>query len=94
LGLIELAVSQGVTTDAIYRLALTANSYWFPEKYARTAQYFSLFANRSWRRVPAPPVLGATFSTLSGWRRTVDARLQQVGIALPYDQRAKAACGL
>ncbi len=94
LGLIELAASQGATAEAIYRLALTANSYWFPEKYARTAQYFSLFANRSWRKVSAPPVLGATFSTLSGWQRNVDARLRQVGIALPPNPRGEPACGV
>lgn len=32
LGLIELAVSQGLSAEAIYRIALAANSYWFPER--------------------------------------------------------------
>lgn len=32
LGLMELAVAQGATAEAIYRLALTANAYWFPRE--------------------------------------------------------------
>lgn len=96
LGLIELAVSQGRTADAVYRIALAANSHWFPEQYARTAQYFSHFENRPWKRVSAPLVLGAPFSSLSGWKQHVDAPLWRAKIAPPVDPRAQleAACGL
>ena len=96
LGLIELAVSQGATADKIYRIALAANSFWFPEQYARTAQYFSHFANRPWPRVSAPQVLGATYSSLTGWQRHINAPLWQAKTALPADPRAQpaAACGI
>jgi len=95
LGLIELAVSQGATADRIYRIALTANSFWFPEQYARTAQYFTRFAKRPWRRVSAPQVLSAGYSSLSGWQRHIDAPLRQAKIAPPLDPRAQpATCAL
>lgn len=95
-GLIELAVSQARTADAVYRIALAANAYWFPEQYARTAQYFSHFEGRSWQRVSAPVVLGASFSTLSGWKQRVDAPLWAAKVVPPVDPRAppEAACGL
>jgi hypothetical protein len=93
LGLIELAVSQGATAEAVYRIAATANSYWFPAEYARTAQYFSRFEDRSWKGVSAPLVLAASFSTLSGWKQHVDAPLWRVGLAPPVDPRAKAPVG-
>ena len=96
LGLIELAVSQGATADAAYRIALAANSYWFPGQYVRTAQYFSVFENRAWRRVPASRVLSATYSSISGWRQHVEAPLRQAMVALPADPRTggQAGCGV
>jgi hypothetical protein len=94
LGLIELAASQGATADTVYRAALTANSFWFPEQYARTAQYFSHFANRSWKTVSAQLVLGADFSTLAGWQRNVDASLRRAGITLPDTPAASPVCGI
>ena len=96
LGLIELAVSQGATADAVYRIALAANSYWFPREYARTAQYFSHFENRAWKRVPAPQVLAAAYSSLSGWRQNVEAPLREAKVLLPADPRtgSEAGCGI
>ena len=94
LGLIELAASQGATAEAIYRMALTANSYWFPEQYARTAQYFAHFAHRPWRGVPASTVMAAAYSTLSGWQRNVDVRLWQVHIAAPNNPGAEPLCAI
>ena len=90
LGLIELAVSHGRTADAVYRSALAANSFWFPEKYVRVAQYFSRVEKRSWKRVSAPQVLGATFSTLSGWKQHVDAPLWQAKIVPPVAPRTQS----
>jgi hypothetical protein len=43
LGLLELAASQGATLKGLYGLALTANSYWFPDNYPNlTASQISL----------------------------------------------------
>jgi hypothetical protein len=83
LGLIELAASQGKTAEAIYRIALTANSYWFPEEYAKTALYSQHFEGVSWNSAPAPLILGAAFSSLTGWRRNVEAPLRKAGLHLP-----------
>lgn len=95
LGLIELAAAQGATADAIYGMALTANSYWFPEQYARTAQYFLRFANRPWKKVSAPLVMSAAYSSLSGWRRHVDSPLWRTEMLPPRDPTAQpAACGI
>lgn len=95
LGLIELAASQGATADAIYGMALTANSYWFPEQYARTAQYFLQFANRPWKKVSAPLAMSAAYSSLSGWRRHVDSPLWQARVMPPAGPGAQpAACAI
>ena len=94
LGLIELAASQGATAEALYRMALTANSCWFPEQYARTAQYFAHFENRPWRSVPAPMLVAAAYSTLSGWQRNVDAPLRRAHIAPPNNPGAEPLCGI
>lgn len=94
LGLIELAASQGATLDRLYRIALAANSYWFPEQYAKTALYFSHFENRSWSDVAPQQILGADFSSLSGWQRNVDDRLLQANVKLPADPRVQPACGI
>jgi SCO1/SenC len=91
LGLIELAASQGATADAIYRMALVANSLWFPEQYARTAQYFADITKRSWRLVSASQVMGRAYSSLTGWQLHVEAPLRQANIALPADPRAAGA---
>jgi hypothetical protein len=95
LGLIELAVSQGLSAKAIYRVALAANSYWFPERYARTAQHFSRSTGHSWRSVPPSLILGVDYSSLTGWRRHVDEPLRRADILLPLDPHASAAsCGI
>jgi len=39
LGLLELAASQGAKPKYLYRLGVTANSYWFPDQYAATGLY-------------------------------------------------------
>lgn len=95
LGLIELAVSQGLSAEIIYRVALAANSYWFPERYARIAQYFSRLAGHRWRWVPPSLVLGADYSSLSGWQKHVDGPLWRAEILPPLDPHAPAAsCGV
>jgi hypothetical protein len=94
LGLIELAASQGATAEAIYRVALAANSFWFPKQYAKTALYFAHFEGRWWNDVAPQRILGADFSSLSGWRRNVDAPLRQADIDLPADPSTQPSCGI
>lgn len=68
LGLIELAVSQGMTSAAVYRIAPAANAYWFSDQYAKTALYFWSFEHRRWNYIAPDRILGADFSTLSEWK--------------------------
>ena len=94
LGLIELAVSQGMRSAAIYRIALAANAYWFPAQYAKTALYFWSFEHRPWNYIAPDRILGANFSSLSGWKRNVNFRLVTAGIDLFANPRGQPACGI
>lgn len=72
LGLIELAVSQGASQADLYRLALAANSFWFPREYWKTAIYFMLYERRAWSDISPEEIMGQRFSTASGWQRNVN----------------------
>lgn len=86
LGLLELMASQGVNEADMYKFALAANSYWFPESYLTIAQYLE---NRGvvWSNVNPKEVLGADFSGASGYRRI----LEQVG---PSQEGSGSSCGV
>lgn len=92
LGLLELAASQGETLAGLYRLALAANSYWFPDKYVRTALYFSYFYRRSWHEIEPKHILSATFSSAGGWYRNVNYPLVHANIALPGQSTGLTGC--
>lgn len=92
LGLLELGASQGMTIEGLYGLALTANSFWFPDNYLRTALYFSNFHSRSWSEVAPKLVLGPDFSSLSGWEKNVNDRLRQANVTLSGDSKGQQAC--
>ena len=92
LGLVELAASQGATAERLYDLALTANSFWFPEQYAKTAIYFAHFHNASWGEIAPERLLGRDFSTLSGWEKNVNDALQRANIRLPGEVKGQSAC--
>lgn len=96
LGLIELAAAQMRSPDKIRRLALAANSFWYPQEYLKTAQYFSTVENRPWADVDPAEVLGARYSSLSGWNRNVNAPLMLTNFisrSRPR-QRSQVSCGL
>jgi len=63
LGFIELAVSQGMSKEEIYKKALVLNSYWFPSTYADLDVYFKAKKNISWDKVDPKEVLGANYSS-------------------------------
>lgn len=92
LGLFELAASQGATLDGLYRLALTANSYWFPDNYPKTALYFSHFYRKSWHEIEPKRILSAAFSSGSGWARNVDYPLRRANITLPGRSTGQQGC--
>lgn len=92
LGLFELAASQGATSRFLYRLGVTANSYWFPDQYVSTGLYFSHFYRRAWRDVDLKRVLSATFSSSAGWARNVDYPLRRANITLPGVSAGQQGC--
>lgn len=92
LGLLELAASQGATLPALYRLALTANAYWFPDNYARTALYFSHFRGMSWGDIDPRLVLGPAYSSASGWQLNVSYPLRRANLTLPGSSTGQRGC--
>jgi len=92
LGLLELSASQGATVEELYRLALTANSFWFPDNYARTALLLSHFYRIAWKDAAPSLVLGRKYSTLSGWEKNVNERLRQANLQLPGETKEQHAC--
>lgn len=92
LGLLELAASQGATFAGLYGIALTANSFWFPDHYTKTALYFSHFHRKSWSEVAPKLILGPDFSTLSGWEKNVEDRLLRANVTLPGQSKGRQAC--
>ncbi len=92
LGLLELAASQGATAEGLYGIALTANSFWFPEYYAKTALYFSHFHHKTWSELAPKLILGPDFSSLSGWEKNVNDRLLRADLRLPGQLRGQQAC--
>ncbi len=67
LGFIELAVSQGMSKDEIYKKALALNSYWFPQTYADLNVYFKSKKGKSWDKVDPKEALGANYSSGQGY---------------------------
>lgn len=92
LGLLELAASQGATSEDLFRIALAANSHWFPETYAKTALYFLHFEYKSWREVDPGRILSADFSSASGWQANVNEPLRRAGIDLPGAREGQSGC--
>ena len=92
LGLIELAASQGVTLEGLYRVALTANAFWFSDYYAKTALLLSHFYRVSWKDVTPSLILGRKFSSLSGWEKNVAERLRRANLRLPGEPTNPQAC--
>jgi len=65
LGLIELLVANNVAEEEIYDIALSVNSYWFPDAYLTIAKYMEQ-SGVQWSEVDAKKVLGEAYSSASG----------------------------
>lgn len=65
LGLLELGASQNLGEAELYQLALTANSFWFPEAYLTIAEYLQQ-TGRSWAMVDPRELVGKDYSSNSG----------------------------
>ena len=66
LGLLELMASQGANEEEMYKAALSANSYWFPDAYLNIAAYMKK-KGVSWENVSPKEILGADYSSGSGY---------------------------
>ena len=55
----------------LYREALAFNAHWFPDQYRLTAVFFKGTTGRDWARLDPRIVLGAKYSSASGWRANV-----------------------
>ncbi|MBW6494809.1 MAG: hypothetical protein K0B16_09700 [Burkholderiaceae bacterium] len=71
LGLLALGAAQGLSERDLYREALAFNAHWFPEQYRLTAVFFKGTTGRDWAQLDPRVVLGAKFSSASGWRANV-----------------------
>jgi len=96
LGLLELGASQGLEVAELERVALAANSYWFPREYLKTALFFQLFEQLPWHEVAPAELLGARYASSSGWQENVNIALQMTSL-IPRQSLIRmnsAVCGL
>lgn len=70
LGLLELMASQGATESQMYQTALAVNSLWFPDVYGTIARYVQ-GKGIDWASVNPKDVLGADFSSASGYQQVL-----------------------
>jgi len=79
LGLYELAAASGADVPALFRIGRIANSYWYPRQYVAAAVYFKRVEGLAWAEVAAARLMGKRYSSSSGWRTNIDARLRTAG---------------
>lgn len=87
LGLLELMASQGVSEQEMYKAALAVNAFWFPDTYLTIAKYLRT-KGVSWSKVAPMAILGANFSSVSGYRQI----LEQVNP--PSRKGSGSGCGI
>src|SRR3990167_789503 len=68
LGLLELMASQGAGEEEMYKAALAANSYWFPDAYVVLAAYLE-GKGTLWKDVNPREILGFNYSSASSYAR-------------------------
>ena len=68
LGLLELMASQDVGEQEMYQIALSVNSYWFPDTYLTIATYMQQ-KGIVWKDVSPKEMLGADYSSGSGYAK-------------------------
>lgn len=92
LGLLELGASQGKSEAELYAIALTANTYWFPENYLAIALYFEeIEVNRRLEDVAPREVLSSLFSSARGFKMNVVSNLERK--VLPGSKRRGSSGG-
>lgn len=92
LGFIELAVSQGMQKEEIYKKALAINSYWFPQTYTELAVYFKNEKGITWDKVDAKTLLGTNYSSGKGYA-AINKELQAKNL-IPKVSTGGGGCGV
>ncbi|MEK7661978.1 MAG: hypothetical protein AAB355_00540 [Patescibacteria group bacterium] len=87
LGLLELMASQGVSEKDMWKAALSANSFWFPDAYLTIAAYLK-GKSVDWRSVDARKILGDDYSSSSGYTWVVSQ------IVKPEQENGGKGCGI
>ncbi|MBI4049652.1 MAG: hypothetical protein HY395_02435 [Candidatus Doudnabacteria bacterium] len=72
LGLLELGISQGLSENELYNLALAANIYWFENNYRSIEQYLDS-QESGWAQTPPEAILSAKHSSGSGYQKVQQA---------------------
>ena len=80
---LQLGAAQGLDEAALYREALAFNSFWFPDTYVATALLFKAVHDVDWADVDPRAIMGADYSTASGWDQNVWQPLQAHPDLLP-----------
>lgn len=86
LGLLELMASQGVSEDEIYKVALTVNSFWFPDTYVTIAKYLKS-QGKDWSTADLKEILGFNYSSGAGFQK-VKSKVENSGV------RGGGSCGV
>ena len=89
LGLAELMASQGASADDIFSALKKISPFWFPAQYHHLGLYFQ-GQGQQWDQVDARTVMGAEYSSASGWKQ-VAASLQQQGVLTGGSGGSKAS---
>lgn len=89
LGLLELMASQGLSEEMMYKGALYANSYWFPDNYLTIASYFEK-QGTSWDQVDPKIALSAEYSSSAGFQKVAS---QTSAPASSGQGRPSSGCG-
>lgn len=86
LGLLELMASQGASESDMYKVALEVNTLWFPDTY-EAIKTFVISQGDDWNSVDPKKILGAEFSSASGYQKI----LSQMK---PQEQKGGTGCGV
>ncbi|MEX1014051.1 MAG: hypothetical protein WDZ80_02740 [Candidatus Paceibacterota bacterium] len=68
LGLLQLLSENNLTEEEMYKIALSVNSFWFPETYLTFASYFEQ-KEVNWDSIDPKVVLSNDFSSANGYQK-------------------------
>ena len=72
LALLELLADAGTSEEDMYKYALSVNAYWFSDTYMTIAKFMES-KGTAWEEVDPREILGADYSSASGFRKVLSA---------------------